>query len=84
MTSEDVTSELDKLPFAPFRIHLVSGKTIDVPDSGLAFMLQNAVMVFQRQEDDQDTPPYDIISLRNIERLEQVPAGMQTGGDHAR
>jgi len=84
MTSEDVASELDKTPFVPFRIHLVSGKTVDIPDSGLGFMLQNAVMVFQRQQDDHDTPPYDIISLRNIERLEQLPAQTQTGGDHAR
>jgi hypothetical protein len=84
VTSEDVASELDKIPFAPFRIHLVSGKMVDIPDSGLAFMLQNAVMVFQRQQDDQDTPPHDIISLRNIERLEQLPTPTQTGGDHAR
>jgi hypothetical protein len=57
VTSEDVASELDKIPFVPFRIHLVSGKVIDIPDSRLGFMLQNAVMVFQRQQDDQDTPP---------------------------
>jgi hypothetical protein len=33
MTSEDVKAELEKDPFTSFRIHLVSGKTIDVRSS---------------------------------------------------
>jgi hypothetical protein len=31
MTSEDVKQELERDPFVPLRLHLASGKTIDVP-----------------------------------------------------
>jgi hypothetical protein len=72
MTSEDVKSELDKDPFVPFRLHLVSGKTVEVPNAAMGWMLQNAVMIFQRESTDPDEP-YDVIALRNIERLEQLP-----------
>jgi hypothetical protein len=83
LTSEDFKSELDKAPFVPFRIHLVSGKTVDIPNAGIAFMLKNAVMVFQKTNGDPGNSPYDIISLRNIERLEQLPVPAPIGGGHA-
>jgi ABC-type arginine transport system ATPase subunit len=70
VTSEDVRSELEKQPFAAFRLHLVSGKTIDVATAAAAWMLQNAVLVFQAP---QAHGRYDIVSLRNVERLEQLP-----------
>lgn len=70
MTSEDVRSELEKEPFAPFRLHLVSGKAVEVVSAGAAWMLQNAILVFQ---DLQSHGRYDIVSLRNVERLEQLP-----------
>lgn len=66
MTSEDVKSLLEKDPFIPIRLHLVSGDEIDIPSFGSATMLQNAIMILH-------TPPrdgYDIVALRNIERLE--------------
>jgi hypothetical protein len=66
MTSEDVRSVLETEPFSPFRLHLVSGAIIDVPNPMLASMLQNAVMILHN-------PPrtgYDVVALRNIERLE--------------
>ena len=71
MTSEDVRSELEKRPFAPLRIHLVSGKEFDVMIAGVAFMLQNAIMVLQQNRSHRN-PGYDIIALRNIERLERL------------
>jgi hypothetical protein len=79
VTNEDIRSEIDKEPFVPFRLHLVSGNTVDVPNSSSAFMLKNAVMVFHKQPTDPESTPYDIIAMRNIERLEQRPAG----GEHA-
>ena len=72
MTSEDVRSELEKRPFVPFRLHLVSGHAIDVKMEGQASMLQNAVMVFQPSADSAGEVLYDVIALRNIERLEQI------------
>jgi hypothetical protein len=68
MTSEDLRSQIERVPFRPLRLHLVSGKTFDIIHAGQPFMLQNAVMIVS----DPQTERYDIIALRNIERLEQL------------
>jgi hypothetical protein len=70
VTSEDVRSEIDKQPFLPFRLHLVSGKTIDVIAEGRAWMLRNAIMILQEPR---SHSRYDVVALRNVERLEQLP-----------
>jgi hypothetical protein len=72
MTSEDIRSELEKEPFVPFRLHLVSGDAVDVIMVGQAEMLQNSVLVFQREPRPNGEILYDVIALRNIERLEQL------------
>ena len=72
MTSGDVKAELEKQPFTPFRIHLVSSKTVDVRSAAAGWMLQNAVMVFQNPQDPVHASRYDLVALRNIERLEQL------------
>jgi hypothetical protein len=52
-----------------------------------AWMLQNAVMVFQPAADSAGEMLYDVIALRNIERLEQVgnrgPTGETEGARNA-
>jgi hypothetical protein len=68
VTSEDLRSELETVPFRPLRIHLVSGKTVDIGREGQAFMLQNAVMIIP----DPAAERYDIVALRNIERIERM------------
>lgn len=87
MTSEDVRSELEKRPFVPFRLHLVSGHAVHVKMERQAWMLQNAVMVFQPAADSAGEMLYDVIALRNIERLEQVgnrgPTGETEGARNA-
>jgi hypothetical protein len=77
VTSEDIRSEIEKEPFIPFRLHLVSGKTVDVTMKRQVEMLQNAVLVFQRDAGPDGETLYDVMALRNIERLEQV--GNQRG-----
>ena len=72
MTSEDIRSELEKLPFIPFRLHLVSGNFIDVMMISSAEMLQNAILVFHSDRGPNEETLYDVIALRNIERLEQL------------
>jgi len=69
MTSEDLRSELEKQPFVPLRIHLVSGKEVDVLSPNAAWMLRNAVLVFHVPGN--TAAGYDVVALRNIERLEQ-------------
>ena len=72
MTSEDIESELGKEPFGPFRLHLVSGKTVDVRSPGDAYMLRSGVLVFQAVVPADRERRYDAIDLLNIERLEQI------------
>jgi hypothetical protein len=75
VTPEDVRSELEKHQFIPFRLHLVSGAKVEVRSAAAAFMLHNAVLVLQNQEPgDGAETGYDVIALRNIERLEQLQA----------
>jgi hypothetical protein len=72
MTAESVKSELAKSPFTPFRLHLVSGKTVDVRIADAAMMLKGGVFVLHPRRRPDDDPGYDIIALSNIERLEQL------------
>ena len=76
MTSEDVRAELERVDFIPFRVHLVSGKTVDVTSPSAGWMLQNALFVFRKAPRGADAG-YDVISLRNIERLEQLLPGSE-------
>ena len=75
MTHEDVRSELEKYPFTPLRLHLVSGKIIEIPVQGQAWMLQNAIMIVPQPKGAgmSQEEGYDIVALRNIERLERLP-----------
>ncbi len=46
MTNDEIASDLEKLPFVPFRLHLVSGNAFEVRRAGAAAMLRDAIMVF--------------------------------------
>lgn len=70
MTSEDIRSELERSPFIPFRIHLVSGKTMDVTITTNAWILQNSVLLLDPPIDRDEEGGYNLVSLRNIERPE--------------
>lgn len=72
MTHEDLKSQLERVPFSPLRIHLVSGKTIDITSREDGNMLQHAVMVFQPRTAEDPDPGYNVIALRNIEMIEQL------------
>ena len=70
MTREDVRAELEQNPFIPFRLHLVSGKTLDVDHSDEGWMLTNAILVTRRRKDRKRS--YNVISLANVERIERL------------
>ena len=72
MTSEDLRSEIEQRPFIPFRIHLVSGKTLDVKRVANVALLQNAMLILGSPVDAENDGDYNIVSLRNIERLERL------------
>jgi hypothetical protein len=72
MTTEDLRSEMERIPFLPFRVHLVSGKTLDVTVTTSIWLLQNAALILDRPIDPADEGGYNMVSLRNIERLERI------------
>ena len=73
MTSEDVKQELKRDPFVPLRLHLASGKTIDVPYPNTAWLRQNTiVIVHPLRRGTVEIGNYDVVALRLIERIEQL------------
>jgi hypothetical protein len=72
MTSEDVRSEIERRPFNPFRLHMVSGKTLEVTPTTVVWLLQNAVLILGPSVDRNREGGYNVVSLRNIERLERI------------
>jgi hypothetical protein len=72
MTSKDIEGELFRDPFVPLRLQLVSGKTLGIPMPGAAWILRNALLVFQDPKPGRAMAEgYDVIAFRNIERIEQ-------------
>ena len=80
MTSEDVRSELERDPFVPLRLHLVSGKVVEVNTVRSAWLLQHSLLVLHSRTDPSIEPGYDILALRNIERLERSDHRAEPGG----
>ncbi len=70
MTRDEVEAELYRIPFYPFRLHLVSGKTVDVKDTGEGWMLRRSILVVRHRRSRQGA--YNVVSLMNIERLERL------------
>jgi hypothetical protein len=72
MTGEEIRSEVEREPFVPFRLHLVSGKTFDVTAMATVLTLRNSVLILTPPVDGADEGEYIIIALRNIERIERL------------
>jgi hypothetical protein len=82
MTSEDLKAELEKDPFVPLRLHLVSGKVLKITWPGAAWLLQNSVLIMRNvKPGERGSDGYDVVSLRNIERIELVH-GRRAKGDN--
>jgi hypothetical protein len=80
MTEDEIVDELAKEPFEPFRIHMVSGKVIDVLNPNAAHTLARSLLVLRNPIT--GTPRaegYDVIAYENIERLEQLRIGRHPG-----
>jgi hypothetical protein len=73
MTSESLSAEITKEPFRPFRLHLASGKTVDVPHANVAWLQQNTVLILHPLDlGSHQIGKYEVIALRLIERIEQL------------
>ena len=73
MTEDEVIAELDREPFRPFRLHLVSGKVVDVLTANAAHPLTNSLLVLRNPTlGRRKAEGYDVVDYDNIERIEQV------------
>jgi hypothetical protein len=77
MREADVIAELGKDPFQPVRLHMVSGKVLDVLSPNAAHPLRRCLMILKNPSLGSPTRAegYDVISYDNIERLEQLQFG---------
>ena len=74
MTGEDIKQELERDPFVPLRLHLASGKTIKIQYAGTAWIRQNTLLIVHPlRQGTQEIGGYDVVALRLIERVEQIP-----------
>ena len=73
MTQEDVKQEIEREPFLPLRLHLASGKVIDIEYPNSAFVRQNTLLIVHRlARGTAAIGNYDVVALRLIERIEQL------------
>lgn len=73
MLKEDIQQELEREPFVPLRLHLSSGKVIDIPYSGTAWVRQNTLLIVHPlARHTAAIGGYDVIYLGLIERIEQL------------
>ena len=73
MTSEDVRQEIDREPFLPLRLHLSSGQKIAIVHPHTAWVRQNTLLIVHPlKKGTHAIGNYDVISLRLIERIEQL------------
>lgn len=81
MTEDNIREELNRDPFVPVRLHLVSGKTIDINRQGIAWTLSNRLLGFiNAAARGVGAENYDIISYQNIERMQpQVAESREVG-----
>jgi len=73
MTSENVRQEIERHPFVPVRLHLASGKEIDIHDSAGVWFQRNALLLTDRIPAGSDeVGRYEVVAFDLIERIEQI------------
>ena len=76
MTPAKLQQEVDRDPFIPLRLHLASGKTVDIRHSGAAWILSYGLLVLHGTKPGRSSATrYDVINYRLIEKLEQISNG---------
>jgi hypothetical protein len=81
LTEKSIKEELEQSPFKPLRIHIVSGKTLDVVREGTAWPLGDRLLVFRNPSaQGVGAEGYDVVAYNNIERIKQLAIGKRTDG----
>ena len=79
MTERELVAELQKEPFVPFGLHLVSGKIVDVLGPNAAHTMRNALLVLRNPTlGSPHVEGYDVVAYQNIERIEQLDLGKRS------
>ena len=78
MTENDVIAELEREPFGPLRLHLVSGKTFDILGPNVAHPLTTTLLVLRNPTIGKATRAegFDLIAYHNVERIERLEPGV--------
>ena len=85
MTEENLRDELNRDPFVPVRLHLASGKTVDINRQGVAWPLSNRLLIFiNAAARGVGAENYDIVSYQNIERIQPLVAEKREVGKRKR
>ncbi len=80
MKRRELAEELSKDPFIPFRLHMVSGKVIDVLGPNTAHTLSTSLLVLRNPRlGTSDAEGYDVLAYENIERIERLDIGKRPG-----
>ena len=81
MTEEQIKEEIDAEPFKPLRLHLVSGKTVDVLTANAVMPLRDRLLLFLNlAKAGRGAETYNIIAYAGIERIEQLELGKRSTG----
>jgi hypothetical protein len=73
MTSENIKHEIERHPFVPVRLHLASGKELDIHDPGTVWFERRALLIMHRiRPGSQDIGRYDVIAFDSVERIQQI------------
>jgi hypothetical protein len=85
MTEDQILEEIETTSFKPLRLHLVSGKTLDVLRPDQVMPLRDRLLYFQNMTADRRAAEtYNIVVYQNIERIEQLDVGKHPNGGKRR
>jgi hypothetical protein len=81
MTEEQIKEEIDIEPFKPLRLHLVSGKRLDVMRPDAVMPMRDRLLLFiNLAQSGRGAETYNIVAYQNVERIEQLDIGKRPIG----
>jgi hypothetical protein len=72
MNPETLAAELNRDPFIPLEIRLVSGKALQIVNPGLCFIARLSLYVFAGRPNDSLAEDVQVVSLRAIESVQTI------------
>jgi hypothetical protein len=77
MTRETIQGYIRAEPFRPFRVHLVSGRSLDIRHPEMIRILRSTILIFKPADGPQDfSDEWDTVSLMLIESISHLEASV--------